>query len=170
VVTDIDVSPARDATLHAAWRTGDPRAAAELIVRYRPRLCAFGERLGLTPAQAEDLAQEVLLDAPSAEFEPRPGASYWSWLACIARRKAARMREKARLGLAPRRHTTPWSGECRRRLLESIESMVPNQRDVFAQIVRGCDVEEIAEDLGVEPGAIYMRIHRGRKWLRARGY
>lgn len=158
-----------DAALHAAWRSGDPRAAIEVVVRYRKRLCGLGRRLGLSHAQAEELAQEVLLAAPGSTFEARAGVTYWDWLAVIARRTARRMLEVQR-ELPIRRYTTPWSGVCRIRLLEAVDQMPRSHRDVFARLITGYTVAEIADQLGIAAAAVYMRICRGRKWLRAHGF
>lgn len=140
------------------------------MARYWPRLLGFGESLGLTRADAHDLAQEVLISAPRSKFVAIEGASYWSWLARLARRRAARMRSRARCSTSPRRRTTPWGGTCRRLLLESVEQMPPTNREVIARLVLGYDTNEIAAELGLEPSAVLMRVHRGRKWLRARGH
>jgi RNA polymerase sigma factor (sigma-70 family) len=158
------------AVLHAAWRAGDRHAAAELIVRYRPRLRAFGRRLDLPAEQAEDFAHEVLLEAHRSKFEARAGATYWAWLAVIGRRTANRMRREWKQELPVRRQTSPWGGACRRQLLELIEEMPEHLHEVFAWLVVGYDSGEIGRKLGIAPGTVRMRIHRGRKWLRARGY
>lgn len=160
----------RAGELHAAWQAGDTKAAAELIVRYRSRLRAFGGKLGLSEPDAEELAQEVLIDAHRSPFEDRGQGSYWGWLSVIARRRSLRIQERRDRALPARRHTTPWSAECRRRLLESILSMPTTQHEVFARLVRGYDPDEIATELGISRAAVYTRIHRGRRWLRDLGH
>lgn len=168
--TAIDESAIRDAELHAAWQAGDHRAAVLLVRRYQERLFRLGRRTGLCEADAEELAQEVLMAAPYSKFEAREGATYWSWLAAIAKRKAARMLERREGEALPRRCTTPWTGAVRQRLLEAIEDMAATQRDVFVRMSLGFDRQEIAEELGVQSAVVGMRIHRGRQWLRDRGH
>jgi RNA polymerase sigma factor (sigma-70 family) len=166
----LDSLTVHDAGLHAAWQAGDPHAAADLVLRYRPKLRSLGERLGLTRPDAEDLAQQVLLEAPRSQFVARAGATYWSWLSTIAQRRAMQMRRRTDAFIAPRRLTTPWAGTCRRRLLECIEEMPEPTRDVFVRLVAGYDAADIAAELGLEPATVRQRIHRGRQWLRRRGH
>ena len=163
-------STCREAELHAAWRSGDVQAATELIVRYRPRLQTLGKRLGLPSPDTDDFAHDVLLEAHRSSFAPRPGASYWSWLAAIGRRQAPKMRQRSERILLPRRRTSPWSAECRRRLLLSIIDMPAGHSQVFVRLLHGYDPGEIADELGISRAATYMRISRGRRWLRARGH
>lgn len=158
-----------DAELHAAWRGGNRQAGLDLVYHYRPRLVLFGERLGLTLAASEDLAQDVLLRAYGSAFVARPGASYWHWLAAIARHRANDLREK-QAELPVRRQTTPWSSLTRKRLLATVESMPRAFRVVFVPLVLGTSTSEIAVELGITTSAIHMRIMRGRRWLRTRVY
>ena len=48
--------------------------------------------------------------------------------------------------------------------------MPPGQREVFRWLLVGFNSVEIAEKLEIDDVAVRMRIHRGRKWLQARGY
>ena len=160
----------RDAELHAAWHRGDLAAAAELVVRYRPLLRTVGEQLGLSWVDAEDLAQQVLVDAPRSSFEPREGASYLDWLSVIARRKAAKLFTHATTASSVRRMTTPRTGLWRSEVLESITEMSEPIREVFLRLAAGYNGAEIAAELGIPQTTVRMRIHRGRQWLKDRGH
>lgn len=158
-----------DAQLHGAWRAGDRRAAATLIGTYHSRLRSLGQRLGLSLADAEDLAQQVLLEAYRANYESRPGVTYFHWLSAIARRQSfqivARRREAGELPL--RRPTSPWTGTWRGRLVARIEGMPEHLHDVFVRLLAGYTPAEIADELDLTASALRMRIYRGRLWLRA---
>lgn len=167
---DIDSNTVRDAKLHAAWRQRDPKAAADLIARYRPRLVALGKQLGLSRIDAEDLAQQVLLDAPHSAFEAREGATYFDWLSVLARRKASKRLEQVGGESPVRRLTTPRTGLWRSEVLESIEAMSEPIRDVFFRLAAGYSGAEIAAELGIPQTTVRMRIHRGRAWLKDRGH
>ncbi len=160
----------QDAELHAAWRAGDARAAANLVVRYRPKLRCLGEQLGLSRGEAEELAQEVLLEAPRWAFEARDNSTYFKWLATIARHKVTAKLRKREVVATVRRITTPWTGTWRNEVYASIEAMPKPDRDVFLRLLVGCTAPEIANELGLSHSAVRMRIHRGRKWLKDRGH
>jgi DNA-directed RNA polymerase specialized sigma24 family protein len=168
----VDTISATDAELHEAWRSGDGRAAANLVIRYRSRLRLLGEQqLGLSSVDADDLAQQVLMEAPRSRFEPREsGGSYFGWLAVIARRKASRMFTPSAGECPVRRLTTPWTGTWRSHMIESIDAMPETMGDVFLRRVAGYTVHEIAEQLELPHATVRMRIHRGRTWLRDRGH
>jgi RNA polymerase sigma factor (sigma-70 family) len=166
---DLDSCTVKDAKLHAAWRRRDPNAAADLVVRYRPRLIDFGEQLGLSRVDAEDLAHQVLLEAPSSPFEAREGATYFDWLSVIALRKASKVIARATGESPVRRQTTPRTGLWRNEVLESIEEMPEPLREVFLRLAAGYSGTEIASELRLLQSTVRVRIHRGRKWLRDRG-
>ena len=164
-----NLSVRHDAALHIAWSGGDLQAGSTIISAYKKRIYGLGVKLGLSSALAEELSQEVLLQAATSTYEPRPGCSYWDWLSAIARNLRRRVRERDDF-LDVRRITSPWSGFCRLELLELIEEMPAGQREVFRWLLVGLNSVEIAEKLGIDDVAVRMRIHRGRKWLRAQGY
>lgn len=166
-----DIQPSREENLHERWRSGDRRAGAELIVEYQGRLRGLGKRLGLPWDLVHDFTQQTLLEASRSRFECRGAGSYWAWLAAIGKHTAARLRQKPRVEAPlPRRYTTPWSGTCRREMLEAIAGMPSHYRVVFERLVTGETPAEVAEALDMRPSTVHMRIHRGRQWLRARGH
>lgn len=158
-----------DADLHAAWQAGDRDAAITLVLRYRERICGLGQRLGLSADEAEDLAHHVLLEAYRSPFEARAGATYFGWLARIARRHAARRLEEKRRRpeLGYRRPTTPRTNVWRSQLAEQIQAMPETQAKIFARLAVGCTPSEISRELGIPASTVRTHIHRGRLWLRA---
>jgi RNA polymerase sigma-70 factor, ECF subfamily len=82
----------KDPHQDAVWR--------EFDARYRPVLCAIGRNLGLGPADAEDVAQETLVEfvkAYRAGKYDRTRGRLSSWIIAIARNRIAmRWRSKGR--------------------------------------------------------------------------
>lgn len=167
---ELDTNAVHDAELHAAWRAGDRKAAADLVARYRPQLRALGQHLGLSRVDADDLAQQVLLEAPRSTFEAREGSTYFNWLSTIARRKAARMVSYGTEETPVRRLTTPWTGAWRSQVLESVDAMPEPVQEVFWRLIAGYTAQEIASELRLPSTTVRMRILRGRQWLRDRGH
>jgi RNA polymerase sigma factor (sigma-70 family) len=170
---DISQATITEAELHAASRAGDERAAKTLVNRYGPRLLAYSKRrLGRYSAEAKDLVQDVCMAAQRSRFQARPGASYWSWLACIARRQAKRRVEaharKIEKGqeLPIRRQTTPRTAAWRDRVLDKIASS-EEFGDVLAYAAAGHRDVEIAERLGISRDNARQKLCRGRQWLAA---
>src|SRR5262245_61780817 len=66
----------------------DPAAWQEFVRRYRPRIVSFCLGCRLQPADAEDVAQAVLLRlvARLPEFRYDPSRSFRAWLTTVARR------------------------------------------------------------------------------------
>jgi RNA polymerase sigma-70 factor (ECF subfamily) len=66
----------------------DPAAWQEFVRRYRPRIVSFCLGCQLQPADAEDIAQAVLLRlvARLPEFQYDPSRSFRAWLTTVTRR------------------------------------------------------------------------------------
>ena len=71
-----------------AAKAGDPRAFAELVRRYRPRIYALALHLTGRPSDADDITQDAFLKAYSRlhEFEGR--SQFFTWLYRIALHRA----------------------------------------------------------------------------------
>ncbi len=157
-----------DAELHRAWQDGSRQAGAALYGRYCERLTRLGRKLGLNGSDAQDFAHEALVEAMRASYEDRGRTSYWSWLSRIACRKAAAIPfERPDADYWPRRVPTPRGALSQQRLLDAIARMPEHQRVVFEHILYGLTPAEIAKTLAVDRSVVYMRVHRGRQWLRA---
>ncbi len=77
------------ATLLARLRDQPDNAGAwqEFVRRYRPRIYTYGLEFGLQPADAEDVAQAVLLKllARMRTFHYEPAQSFRAWLKTVTR-------------------------------------------------------------------------------------
>lgn len=76
---------------------GDSSAFAALFERHYPAIHAFGYRLSLCPAEADDIAQETFVQAARALATFRGDSSFKNWLYTIATNKSRdRFRQRAR--------------------------------------------------------------------------
>lgn len=181
------LSTARDRSeraLIAVAVRGSHAAFDELGRRYRPRVLRFAHaRLG-DAAEAEDVAQEVFLEAYRALAGYRGEGTFWSWLASITHRRiCARYRERARRApepagaaeaLAERAAplSTPSEAWLDARLAlercgELAETRLPPaQRRMFQLRYRESrSVRAIALALGKTPGAVKVGLLRSRAKL-----
>jgi len=161
---------------------GDTPAFGEIVVRYQKPLFGFLGRLGLSQAQAEDIAQETFLRAwrSLATFEPGR-AEFSTWLFTIARNAALNERARASAhGEVPHGNETAHEPACeeplppdalqasRRRewLQAALLRLQPTDRTVVALFyTRELPLDAIARIEGCTTGAIKTRLHRARQQL-----
>jgi RNA polymerase sigma-70 factor (ECF subfamily) len=157
-----------------------------------PALLAVAARLTGTRAEAEDLVQDTLLKAYRSRKQYRAGTNPRAWLMAILRNtflNGYRRRNLERRvfdgpdaeALAPgwvgasslRAIRDPHSGALHHLLeaplLEAIDELPPE----FKMTVQLADIEElsyreIADSMSCPIGTVMSRLHRGRRWLRAR--
>lgn len=166
----------------AAWmeqtQQGDPVAYERLLGELLPLVRAV-VRERIRGSEAEDVVQEVLLSIHSARHTHRPGRPVAPWVRAIARNAAIDwIRKEVR---ARRRHAdvdaaeipAPASSpdvEARplpRGLRRALERLPTAQREAVLLLkVEGLSVAEAARRVGVSPGAIKLRAHRGYRALR----
>jgi RNA polymerase sigma-70 factor, ECF subfamily len=171
-----------DADLAARAGGGDQAAFETLVLRHADRLHAALRRFGLTPTEADEVAQETLLRAWRAlpRFEARAG--FFTWLYRIAfneaQRRLARRPAEPSLGADPLdavvdpRPPTDAAAEhhelaaaLRRGLLE----LAPELRAaVVLRDVESLSTRQAAEILALSEAAFKSRLHRGRTELRDR--
>jgi RNA polymerase sigma-70 factor (ECF subfamily) len=173
---------------------GDRDAFAVLVERHGSRIHAAILRMVGNPETANDLAQETFLRAFTALASFRRGAAFSTWLYAIAlnqvrteyrRRKS--MKGQAMLSLdaaggpgddpGDRPQEPAGSGpgpadEAVRKeeaaiLHRALSKLDEEYREaVVLRDLEGLSYEEIAEAVGVPPGTVRSRIHRGRAALR----
>jgi len=157
-----------------------------------PALLAVAARLTGTRAEAEDLVQDTLLKAYRSRKQYRAGTNPRAWLMAILRNtflNGYRRRNLERRvfdgpdadALAPgwvgasslQGIRDPHSGALHHLLeaplLEAIDELPPE----FKMTVQLADIEElsyreIADSMSCPIGTVMSRLHRGRRWLRAR--
>ena len=175
---DIDV----DRTLRRI-RAGDREAYAELVRRFEGPLFGFFGRMGLSRAQAEDLAQESFLRAWRSldRFDPIR-ARFSTWLFAIARNLAldehaqvatTRVDDAAVETAEERVDERPGPAEALalqqrlRALRAALRTLAPAERCVLAlSYVSELDSATIARLEGCSVGALRVRLHRARLRLR----
>ena len=179
-----------DATLVAGALRGDKRAFAALVDRHDARVRSVTQRLLGTREDAEDLAQEAVLQAYLGLGTLREPARFGSWLCGIAvnlakmrlrqresvplaleQLEAAASAEAGRLARAPAASPEQaLEGSERLDLVQEALAVLPlQQREaVVLHDVHGFSSNEIGAMVGETAGAVRVRLHRGRRQLRRR--
>ena len=125
---------------------------------------------------ADDLAQEVFVDALSTleSARPQPGSAL-AWLYTIARRRLSDEFRRsgrdesllAKLWPAGREEAAQYGSEFASVLREATAWLPPEQRDVLVRhLLRGQTFPELARELGVSEAALKMRYVRALRELR----
>jgi len=170
-------SPAAEGALIARARAGDMSAFEQLYRRHVGRVYALCVRLTRDPFLAEDVTQEVFLQAWRKLPEYREESAFSSWLHRIAVNAvlgAQRARRRREFWLAAFRRLraagrTPTTGNPRLRIDvdTAIASLPDSARNVFVlHDVEGYRHEEIAAMLGIAPGTCKAQLHHARRRLR----
>lgn len=160
-----------------AAHPGPHREAAfeALVRRHSPRIHRLAAGM-VGPGAADDVVQEVWISVYRSLAGFRAQAQFTTWLHRItlnACQRALAARSHLPLDGAPEPaspHSPARAGEqadLRDRLAWALRQLPPEQRDAVTLRELGeLDYAEIAEVLGVEPGTVKSRIHRGRAALR----
>ena len=124
---------------------------------------------------AEEVAQEALLRAWKSLDSLRDDAAAKHWLLTIVRRENARYFERKRLETVDIDSLTPAQSAM---LAESDQSELDDLREAIyklddeyreplvLQVLMGHSTKEIAELMGIKPGAVLTRLHRARLKLK----
>lgn len=171
-----------DNELVALARDGDQDAFETLVLRHGDRLHATLRGFGLTPAEADEVAQETLLRAWRAlpRFEAR--AAFFTWVYRIAfneaQRRLARRPPAPELSdealelvadTRPAPHAAAEHRELTGALQRALARLAPDLRaPVLLRDVEGRSTQEAAAILELKPAAFKSRLHRGRMELRRR--
>jgi RNA polymerase sigma-70 factor (ECF subfamily) len=163
--------PPSDAALVVAAREGDRAAFAALYERYARMV--HGLLLARVPAsEADDLVQDVFLQALRRLHSLREPAAFGGWLAMIARNRAhdffRRSRETEELTeQIPGGSGGPSERAEAHRVLAVIQSLPEAYREtLILRLVEGMTGSEIAARTGHTPASIRVNLHRGMKQLR----
>jgi RNA polymerase sigma-70 factor (ECF subfamily) len=170
-----------DAELVLRARAGDQSAFEALVLRHGDRLHAALRRFGLTPTEADEVAQETLLRAWRAlpRFEAR--ASFFTWLYRIAFNEAQRrlarrppappLGEDALAELADPGPTTERAAEHQELSAALDRGLLALPAELRAAVVlrdvEGLSTRDAAGVLDLKEAAFKSRLHRGRMQLRA---
>ena len=137
-------------------------------------------RLGITPADVEDVCQEVFVTvhAKLPTFEGRSAVRTWVYGICLRvasnhRDRAYRRREQPRAELPvqtchPRQERELSQQRTLQQLDVALGALLPAQREAFVlHAIEELDVKEIAEVQGVSKFTVYARLYAARKHLQA---
>jgi len=164
------------AELLAACRRGDRRAFEELVELTHRRVYSLAFRLTGDRTEAEDVAQEAYLRMFRGLAGFREEARFETWMHRIVTNCAISMgKRRGRFGdvLAsepedvPVPDTTAPTFAERDLLSRALAELPEGQRVVLVlKDVYGLSCREIGEEVGIEEGAVKVRLHRARKRLR----
>ena len=155
-----------------ATRAGEHRAFAELYRRHIKTV--HGVLLARLPrTEVRDAMQEVFTLALARLDTLREPAAFSPWLGSIARNLARNWHKRRReLAAAPEKID---AREARGRdmddalsLLAAIQKLPEGHRELLVlRFVEGLSGSEIAGALGIAPGSVRVKLHRGVEMLRA---
>jgi RNA polymerase sigma-70 factor, ECF subfamily len=176
---------ARDADLLVERaRRGDPSAFDALVRRFRPRIYALALHLTGSPSDADDIAQEALVEAYRhvRHFEGR--SQFFTWLYRITMNRALNAQRKTKLrssvflddarveaALAVDAPNDPRLRlslrETYATLVYALDALSPSLKSaVVLTSLSGLSYDEAAVVLGTSAGAVAVRIHEARKQLK----
>lgn len=159
--------------------TGDPQALGEVFDRTSAPLLSLALHLRGHPADAEDALQATFVTAIERATSWDAARPLLPWLLgiltlhCkkIAERRARRREIELPSGEPIPDPESPLAASERRELVDSlrrhVERLPVEQRQVLLlQLEHGLAPVEVAEVLGIPPGTVRMRLHRGIQQLR----
>ena len=172
-----------------ALQQGQDAALARLMERWERPVKAFILRLGVAPAEVEDVAQETFVRLYHKRAAYRPGATFKPWLLTLAG-NLARNRIRWQFRHPSTRYESSAAAHSPTALIEDLSPSAAKQAlaseraapirqaiDALPAPLRAAllcvDMEELsyqeaAEVLGCTPKAIETRLYRGRQQLRER--
>jgi RNA polymerase sigma-70 factor (ECF subfamily) len=177
----LDTTPV---TLLDRLRTpGDEEAWRRLVELVTPLLLAWARRVGMNRDDAADLAQEVfaVLVKELPTFQYDPSRSFRAWLKTVTMNKCRQRGRRAGIGvdadarldeIAAPDVDTAWEHEYRHQLVlrafETIKGDVQHRtwQACWELIVAGRDAADVAAELDLTPGAVYVAKCRVLRRLR----
>jgi RNA polymerase sigma-70 factor (ECF subfamily) len=164
-----------EAQCHAGFNGPPSVDLQELIELYGDRLLRSAYLLCGDETEAQDLAQETLLQALKSVHRFRGTSAPYTWLHGILLNLCHRhLRKQKRFvfeeGIVLREscESRPTSDEdfCAARLAEAVRSLSPEHREVIVlRYYENLKIQEIAERIGVSAGTVKSRLHYGIRHL-----
>jgi RNA polymerase sigma-70 factor (ECF subfamily) len=167
-------------TVFAAAQQGDAAALDELLRRHRTQAVRYAMRLCISPADAEDAAQEALLALARYIGALRAAAALSSWIFTAVRTHCYRLARRSLRGalggahaaeiadLAPGPDDILVEEQLRTRLAEVMAGLDETPREILLRRdVLGQPARQVASDLGISVEAVKSRLHRARADARA---
>ncbi|HEX3492320.1 MAG TPA: sigma-70 family RNA polymerase sigma factor [Streptosporangiaceae bacterium] len=177
-------APPTEAALLAQAQAGDVDAFEQLSAAYADRLFMLLLRLLGDRAEAEDVAQEVMLRAWQGISRFQGRSSYFTWLYRIAVNEANRALDKRSrrprgVSIGPEELQLPdtpalepahqaEASELRQALARVLDELPPPLRTaIVLRDVEGLSTQEAAEIAGIGQAAFKSRLHQARLRVRA---
>jgi len=162
-----------DAALVAAARAGSDAAFARIVDRYQAPVRAFLRRVCCDASDADDLAQDVFVDAWSGLRMLSNPARLKSWLFGIAWRRAkgrarsmARTRTRETAWQAMRDQVETPEAELALAMQQALARLSPDQRAAVALcLAGGWSHADAADVLALPLGTVKSHVTRGRARL-----
>lgn len=167
-----------DGALIERWKSGDQRAAAEIVKRHATALARFASSCG-EREDIDELVQDTFVRAFNSLDTFRADSSLRTWLFTILRRLVLdRKRSERRRGNAvelEEGHAVEAfdaldalvADETAQRVSQALERLSPLQREVFIlRVTEGTAYGEIATILGSTEGACRVHYHNAMKAVR----
>jgi RNA polymerase sigma-70 factor, ECF subfamily len=163
-----EIAQADDATLVQAARAGD-RSAFEALYARHARMVHGALLARVASADANDLVQEVFLQAWRRLESLREPAAFAAWILTVARRRAAdyyrRGVETEELPEDILSEDSPHAEA--EAALKAIRSLPEAYREtLILRLVEGMTGPEIAARTNLTPASVRVNLHRGMKLLR----
>jgi RNA polymerase sigma-70 factor, ECF subfamily len=175
-------------------RRGELDAFCELVTRYQDPVYSFVARSVRNRADAEDLTQDVFVQAFAGIRSFRSDASFKTWLFRIAHNRVVDFSRRSRkrdeiagpslddrgpddVDLAERiggpRHLEPVAGLCREELSDIVHQAIAALSEKLRSVIvlydfEGCSYEEIAAVVGCPMGTVKSRLFTARAELKRR--
>jgi RNA polymerase sigma-70 factor (ECF subfamily) len=160
-----------DVELINRWKSGDSRAATQLVGRHSQALARFaasaGEREGI-----EELVQDTFVRAFASLDSFRGESTLRTWLFTIERRlmldrRRAERRSKETVPVEDSDHVSEYGAldsliaeEAQEKVRLSLDALSPTQREVFTlRVQQGLSYKEIAQVVGSTEGAARVHYH-----------
>jgi RNA polymerase sigma-70 factor (ECF subfamily) len=165
----------RDADLIARWKSGDQRAASELVERHASALARFASSCGARE-EIDELVQDTFVRAFGSIDGFRGDSSFRTWLFTIERRllmdrRRAERRRPFGVEIAEDDAATEYDAlddlvadEAQARVRGAVDRLTPTQRDVFMlRVNEGLSYRDIAEAVGTTEGAARVHYHNAMR-------
>jgi RNA polymerase sigma-70 factor (ECF subfamily) len=166
---------ASDSTLLARWRSGDERAATEIVERHAPALARFAASIGAR-TDIEELVQDTFVRAFGSLEGFRGESTLRTWLFTIMRRlvldqRRARSRRPVAVPVEDDDAMTEFDAldamvatEMEQKVREAVAGLTPTQREVFTlRVSEGLSYKEIAQVAGTTEGAARVHYHNAMR-------
>jgi RNA polymerase sigma-70 factor (ECF subfamily) len=168
----------QDAELIARWKSGDQRAASELVGRHASALARFAVSMGARD-DIEEIVQDTFVKAFASLDGFRGDSSFRTWLFAIERRllmdrRRAERRGPARTEIEENHAVTEHDAldslvgsETGARVARALAHLTVMQREVFVlRVSEGLSYREIAEAVGSTEGAARVHYHHALRTIK----